>query len=95
MRDDRIDAHQEKAVAVATEVLEAFAVRFEAYWLAGMRRKLGLLTDEAGDAELIRSLLAWMRKSRADFTNTFRDLSEGPPAGPGPLPIDDRMAQSV
>src|SRR5256714_8267550 len=34
------------------------------------------------DVELIRSLLDWMQKSRADFTNTFRDLSsEGPPAG--------------
>src|SRR5918912_1201651 len=47
-----------------------------------MRQKLGLPTDEAGDAELIRSLLGWMEKFRADFTNTFRDLSsEGPPAG--------------
>ena len=47
-----------------------------------MRKKLGLRTDEAGDVELIRSLLDWMQKSRADFTNTFRDLSsEEPPAG--------------
>ena len=47
-----------------------------------MRKKLGLRTDEAGDAELIRALLDWMQKSRADFTNTFRDLSsEEPPAG--------------
>jgi len=76
-----LDADQVKTVAVATEVLEDFAVRFEGYWLAGMRRKLGLRTDEAGDAELIRSLLAWMQESRADFSNTFRDLSDGPPAG--------------
>ena len=40
-----------------------------------MRKKLGLQTDEAGDAELIESLLGWMQKARADFTNTFRDLS--------------------
>ena len=47
-----------------------------------MRKKLGLQTDEAGDVELIQSLLDWMQKSRADFTNTFRDLSsEEPPAG--------------
>ena len=70
-----LDPDQEKAVAVATEVLEEFPARFERYWLAGMRKKLGLQTDEAGDAELIRSLLDWMQKSRADFTNTFRDLS--------------------
>ena len=77
-----LDPDPEKAVAVATEVLDEFPARFERYWLAGMRKKLGLRTDEAGDAELIRSLLDWMQKSRADFTNTFRDLSsEGPPAG--------------
>jgi uncharacterized protein YdiU (UPF0061 family) len=77
-----LDPDQEKAVAVATEVLEDFSVRFGRYWLAGMRKKLGLQTDEEGDSELIRALLDWMEKSRADFTNTFRDLSsEGAPVG--------------
>jgi uncharacterized protein YdiU (UPF0061 family) len=78
-----LDPDPERAVAAATEVLDDFAVRFEGYWLAGMRRKLGLRTDAAGDAGLIRELLDWMQESRADFTGTFRDLSdaEGPPAG--------------
>jgi uncharacterized protein YdiU (UPF0061 family) len=77
-----LDPDPEKAVALATEVLEEFPARFDGYWLGGMRKKLGLQTAEAGDAELIQSLLAWMAKSRADYTNTFRDLSsEGPPAG--------------
>src|SRR4051794_2957861 len=77
-----LDPEPEKAVAVATGVLEDFPAVFERYWLAGMRKKLGLRTDESGDAELIRILLDWMRKSRGAFTNTFRDLSsEGLPAG--------------
>jgi uncharacterized protein YdiU (UPF0061 family) len=77
-----LDPDQEKAVATATEVLREFSARFEGYWLAGMRHKLGLQTDEAGDIELVQSLLDWMEKSRADFTNTFRDLSsEELPAG--------------
>src|SRR5439155_15171602 len=77
-----LDPDPEKAVAVATEVIEEFPAVFERYRLAGMRRKLGLRTDEDGDAELVRSLLDWMGKTRADFTNTFRDLSAGePPAG--------------
>jgi uncharacterized protein YdiU (UPF0061 family) len=75
-------ADEDEAVAAATEVLGEFAALFEGYWLGGMRKKLGLQTDEAGDAELARSLLGWMEKSRSDFTNTFRDLSsEEPPAG--------------
>jgi uncharacterized protein YdiU (UPF0061 family) len=73
---------QDKAVALATEALGEFPALFERYWLAGMRQKLGLHTGEAGDSELVRSLLGWMERSRADFTNTFRDLSSGePPAG--------------
>jgi uncharacterized protein YdiU (UPF0061 family) len=72
----------DQAVAVATEVLNEFPDRFGAYWLAGMRAKLGLATEEAADRELAQGLLDWMQKVRADFTNVFRDLSgEGPPAG--------------
>lgn len=77
-----LDPDPERAVAVAEEALGEFAGRFERYWLAGMRQKLGLETDEEGDAALVRSLLGWMEKSGADFNGTFRDLSsEGPPAG--------------
>src|SRR4051812_2221379 len=70
-----LDPDQEKAVALATEALGEFPAAFERHWLAGMRKKLGLRTEQAGDAELARSLLEWMQGKRADFTNTFRDLS--------------------
>jgi serine/tyrosine/threonine adenylyltransferase len=77
-----LDPDPEKAVAIASQVLGEYPALFQGYWLAGMREKLGLQTGEAGDVELIRSLLDWLHKSRADFTNTFRDLSsERPPAG--------------
>ncbi|MEI7687054.1 MAG: YdiU family protein [Planctomycetota bacterium] len=77
-----LDLDEEKAFAFASEAIEEYPALFERYWLAGMRKKLGLLTDEAGDEELIRSLLDWMQSSRSDFTNTFRDLpSEEPPGG--------------
>ncbi|AMV40084.1 protein adenylyltransferase SelO [Planctomyces sp. SH-PL62] len=65
----------DEAVSLATEVLDEFPARFEEYWLAGMRLKLGLQSAEAGDIELVQLLLDWMQKSQADFTNTFRDLS--------------------
>ncbi|MFO0799365.1 MAG: YdiU family protein [Gemmataceae bacterium] len=65
------------AVAVATEVLNEFPDRFGGYWLAGMRQKLGLQTAEVGDRELAEVLLAWMEKTRADFTTTLRDLAAG------------------
>ncbi len=68
-------AETDEAVKIATEALEGFAARFEKHWLAGMRQKLGLTTEAPEDLELVQSLLNWMHKSGADFTNTFRDLS--------------------
>jgi uncharacterized protein YdiU (UPF0061 family) len=81
-----LDADPERAVGSAMEVLNAFPAAFERYRLAGMRRKLGLRTDGAADAELIQTLLDWMAAGRADFTNTFRDLSAEE------LPADERYA---
>ena len=66
---------QDKAVANATEALDQYPGLFEKYWLTGMRAKLGLQCAEAGDLEMAQSLLTWMQNNRADFTNTFRDLS--------------------
>jgi uncharacterized protein YdiU (UPF0061 family) len=74
-----LDADPDKAVEMAMGVLNDFPARFDSYWLAGMRKKLGLQTDEADDGELVRALLDWMQKSQADFTNTFRDLSSAEP----------------
>lgn len=67
----------DQAVSLATETLEIFPVRFGHYWHRGMARKLGLFNEEAADASLIGSLLAWMEKQKVDFTNTFRTLSSG------------------
>jgi uncharacterized protein YdiU (UPF0061 family) len=69
-----LHAEEEKAVAMATAALGRFAARYQHHWLAGMRRKLGLLTEETGDQGLVESLLAWMQKVKADFTNTFAEL---------------------
>jgi uncharacterized protein YdiU (UPF0061 family) len=70
-----IDDDPEKGVAAAMEVLNAFPADYQRHWLAGMRRKLGLATEEDGDEALAQSLLDWMRAAGADFTNTFRALS--------------------
>jgi uncharacterized protein YdiU (UPF0061 family) len=70
-----IDAGEARGIARATEVLQAFAVKFEACLLAGWREKLGLQTTEDGDAALAEALLSLMREGRADFTLVFRRLS--------------------
>jgi uncharacterized protein YdiU (UPF0061 family) len=69
-----LDADESRAVELAQEALGKFAVRFEFHWLEGMSKKIGLFTNEAGDLELIKTLLEWMQRTRADYTNTLRDL---------------------
>jgi uncharacterized protein YdiU (UPF0061 family) len=70
-----IDPQPEKAVELATAVIEPFIAQFDARFLAVMRRKIGLSTATAGDADLIRGLLAAMEQSHTDFTLTFRRLA--------------------
>ena len=71
-----LDVDPDRAVALASAAINAFSPAFEAASLAGLRAKLGLVTAEDGDRALIRALLDTMQENRADFTSTFRHLSE-------------------
>lgn len=68
---------EKQAIEVANGLISRFEGRFKHHWLAGMRLKLGLFTEESEDTALIQSLLDWMQQTKADFTNTFRDLTQG------------------
>ncbi len=67
---------EEGAIAVANQSLAAFEPQFEAARLAGMRRKLGFTSEHEEDSALAESLLQCMADNRADFTLTFRRLSD-------------------
>ena len=63
-----------RAVDLATQLIETFAAQFADHWLKGMRRKIGLSLEEAGDRALIEDLLDALHRHQADFTLTFRGL---------------------
>jgi uncharacterized protein YdiU (UPF0061 family) len=69
-----VDPDEERAIALATERIDAFPARFEARYADELRRKLGLSRAEDGDLELGRALLAILAEARADHTRTFRAL---------------------
>ena len=69
------------ALAQAHAALDGFATQFGAAWLGGMRRKLGLATEQPGDGDLAQALLDRMAANRADFTLTFRRLSSAAVSG--------------
>ena len=71
-----LDEDTKSAITLAEEAIASFGDIFNQAWISGMRRKLGLLDEEAGDFSLAQDLLEWMQSARADYTRTFRDLSQ-------------------
>lgn len=70
---------QDAAVEDFTRIVHAMPERIHAHWLAAYGRKIGLADAGADDEALITDLLRRMAGNRADFTNTFRALSDGAP----------------
>jgi len=71
-----IGPDEDAAVEVAKQALSGFQAIYEATFHAGMRRKLGLATEEPEDLALAASLLDLMAADGADFTLVFRALSD-------------------
>jgi uncharacterized protein YdiU (UPF0061 family) len=67
--------NERKAVEIAQNEVSKFNDLFYGYWFDGMRAKLGIFNDEPYDDDLVGYLLGMMLKYRADFTNTFRALT--------------------
>lgn len=63
----------------AEAVMDEYMDLYNGFYLENMRKKLGLLKkDEPEDGILITELLQTMHNTGADFTNTFRSLSQLP-----------------
>jgi uncharacterized protein YdiU (UPF0061 family) len=67
---------KDKAIEEAQAALGEFAETFTSAYQAGLRRKIGLFTTRDGDEALVQDLLDAMAKNQADFTLTFRRLSD-------------------
>jgi len=67
---------KDKAIEQAQLILGEFPEKFTAAYQAGLRQKTGLFTARDGDEALVQDLLDAMSRNQADFTLTFRALSE-------------------
>jgi uncharacterized protein YdiU (UPF0061 family) len=67
---------QDKAISEAQSALAGFAERFGTAYQAGLQAKLGLFTTRDDDRALAQDLLNAMAGNQADFTLTFRRLSD-------------------
>ena len=67
--------NEQQAIKLAQDAIEDFDGLYHCNWLGGVRAKLGIFNEELGDETLMEDLFHMMEKHRADYTNTFRDLT--------------------
>ena len=66
-----IDEQEDKAIEIASEIINNFDSLYKKNWLTMMRNKIGLFGEETQDENLINDLLKWMSQNKIDYTNTF------------------------
>ena len=69
-----IDKNKDKAIKIATEIINNFGEIYKKNWLEMMRKKLGLIEKKNNDEKLINDLLSLLHEQKADYTNTFCSL---------------------
>ncbi|WP_026065207.1 protein adenylyltransferase SelO [Amphibacillus jilinensis] len=70
-----IEIESDDAIKDLEAILHKFSEDYQDAWSKGMRAKLGLFTQQAGDDKLIKDLLTLMTTFKADYTDTFRALT--------------------
>jgi serine/tyrosine/threonine adenylyltransferase len=67
---------EDAAIKSAQDAINAYPARFEASYYDGLRKKVGFGEARDDDLPLIGELFRHMADGRADFTQTFRRLSD-------------------
>lgn len=70
-----LNADEEQALDLANGAIQSFPDLFQSHWLGVMSAKLGLTDSDPEDSRLIEALLDWMKQTEADFTQTFKSLT--------------------
>jgi serine/tyrosine/threonine adenylyltransferase len=70
------DTEAQSMVAVFENELSNFRTMFESHWGRRMSLKLGLLTHEPQDLEIIKNWLQYLQEENLDYTLSFRKLAK-------------------
>ena len=70
-----IHENEEESIRIAEEIIESFDENFQNAYTKMMSNKLGLLSKQEKDVQLIKEILDLMKKYKMDYTNTFFKLS--------------------
>ncbi|HEY9546094.1 MAG TPA: YdiU family protein [Solimonas sp.] len=83
-----LDADEQRAVEIATGILDLYGPAYSQTMTGMWRAKLGLRDAQDSDVELINRFLSLLHAGRGDFTRSFRLLADVPTASntnAGPL----------
>ena len=70
-----MESDSSRAVQLLENELSNFIIQFEEHWLKRMRLKLGFLTAESQDYELIKKWLEYLHAEKLDYTSSFQNLA--------------------
>ncbi|KAF3689055.1 Selenoprotein O [Channa argus] len=80
----------------AEAVMDEYLGLYNKFYLDNMRKKLGLIKKEESEDEiLITELLQTMHNTGADFTNTFRSLSQIPCPTDGESEVEENIVKQA
>jgi len=71
-----LDENPDKAMASGQAAIDVFPDLYQTAYLGNMCKKLGFTRNKSDDAVLVQDLMTLMHEAKADFTLTFRRLSD-------------------
>jgi len=86
---------EDAALEWARGAIATFGPRFEAHYRTGLLAKLGIGEAREGDDALAIGLLEAMKEARADFTNSFRALSQAADGDDAPLAAQFAATETI
>jgi len=72
-----LDQDEKKAEGIANDLIKEYEELFADEFHVMMKNKLGMISDEDRDKQMMSDLFKLMHKNQADYTNTFRYLING------------------
>jgi len=72
-----LDQDEKKAEEIANDLIKEYEELFADEFHVMMKNKLGMISDEEQDKQMMSDLFKLMHKNQADYTNTFRYLING------------------
>lgn len=70
-----LDDDTDKSLEIAISEVVKYQKIYDTFWRKGMSKKLGIFDEEKDDIFIFYDLLSLMEKYKADYTNTFIDLT--------------------